>query len=143
VRCRRSLRNGPRTCDCPFKSVGGVSTTSWSSRPGSGGARYRLRHSATRKSTFARQRYEATHVVVSKDRMRNNRRPARRQARLVADALGAGQSVVIDNTKEGQSVERATRALLGKRDSFKHEMLFKRGINFNDLPEWQRRGTGV
>jgi tRNA(His) 5'-end guanylyltransferase len=26
---------------------------------------------------------------------------------------------------------------------FKNELLFQRGINFNELPLWQRRGSGV
>ena len=25
----------------------------------------------------------------------------------------------------------------------KHELLFQRGLNFNDVPAWQRRGAGV
>jgi len=27
--------------------------------------------------------------------------------------------------------------------SDKNDLLFKRGINFNDLPAWQKRGTGL
>lgn len=27
--------------------------------------------------------------------------------------------------------------------AFKNELLFQRGINFNDLPVWQRRGIGL
>lgn len=27
--------------------------------------------------------------------------------------------------------------------SRKNELLFARGINFNELPSWQRRGTGI
>lgn len=53
---------------------------------------------ASGKSTFRRLRFDATHVVVSKDLFRNNRHPARRQAQLVREALEAGRSVVIDNT---------------------------------------------
>lgn len=30
-----------------------------------------------------------------------------------------------------------------KSVAFKNELLFQRGINFNDLPLWQRRGTGI
>jgi tRNA(His) 5'-end guanylyltransferase len=45
--------------------------------------------------------------------------------------------------KEGKSVAEATKALLGMSVSRKNEMLFARSINFNDLPAWQRRGTGV
>jgi tRNA(His) guanylyltransferase len=45
--------------------------------------------------------------------------------------------------KEGQSVAAATAALENKSVEFKHELLFARGINFNDLPLWQRRGVGI
>jgi len=27
--------------------------------------------------------------------------------------------------------------------AFKNELLFQNGINFNELPAWQRRGTGL
>ena len=33
------------------------------------------------KTTFAGQRFRDTHVLISKDRLRNNRRPERRQQR--------------------------------------------------------------
>lgn len=45
--------------------------------------------------------------------------------------------------KEGKSVAEATRALVGMSVSKKNELLFERGINFNDLPSWQRRGSGI
>jgi predicted kinase len=50
------------------------------------------------KSSFYRARFATSHVLVSKDRLRNNRRPERRQRQLIEEALGAGQSVVVDNT---------------------------------------------
>lgn len=50
------------------------------------------------KSSFYRAHFAATHVLVSKDRLRNNRRPERRQRQLIEEALQAGQSVVVDNT---------------------------------------------
>jgi predicted kinase len=50
------------------------------------------------KTTFAVQRFTGTHVLISKDRSRNNRRPERRQQQLLVEALAAGQSVVVDNT---------------------------------------------
>ena len=43
----------------------------------------------------------------------------------------------------GQSISEATRALTGKSTPFKNELLFQHGINFNDLPTWQRRGAGL
>ncbi|WNG21247.1 tRNA(His) guanylyltransferase Thg1 family protein [Cystobacter fuscus] len=45
--------------------------------------------------------------------------------------------------KEGQSAAQASRALHGQSVGFKNELLFQRGINFNELPPWQRRGSGV
>lgn len=45
--------------------------------------------------------------------------------------------------KEGMSASAATKELLNKGTDFKNEFLFNRGINFAELPAWQRRGTGV
>jgi tRNA(His) guanylyltransferase len=45
--------------------------------------------------------------------------------------------------KQGQGVAEATAALEGKSVADKNEMLFQAGINYNDLPLWQRRGTGL
>lgn len=44
---------------------------------------------------------------------------------------------------EGRSVGEATAELAGKLPSDKHELLFQRGINFTELPLWQRRGIGL
>jgi tRNA(His) 5'-end guanylyltransferase len=45
--------------------------------------------------------------------------------------------------KAGKSVKEATAELAGKSVEFKNELLFQHGINFNDLPTWQRRGVGL
>lgn len=45
--------------------------------------------------------------------------------------------------KEGKSVRQATRELEGKGVSFKNELLFSRGINYDKLPAWQKRGVGI
>lgn len=45
--------------------------------------------------------------------------------------------------KEGHTVRTATDSLLGLSVADKNELLFQRGINFNRLPIWQRRGTGL
>lgn len=45
--------------------------------------------------------------------------------------------------KEGRSVQEATDYLEGVSVGDKNELLFQYGINFNDLPNWQKRGTGV
>jgi tRNA(His) 5'-end guanylyltransferase len=45
--------------------------------------------------------------------------------------------------KQGKSVTDATGALKGMSVARKNELLFRHGINFNDLPLWQRRGVGL
>jgi tRNA(His) 5'-end guanylyltransferase len=45
--------------------------------------------------------------------------------------------------KEGKSSAEATALLDGKMQAFKNELLLQRGINFNELPLWQIRGTGM
>ena len=45
--------------------------------------------------------------------------------------------------KEGMSDVEATNALQGKGVAFKNELLFQRGINYAELPNWQKRGLGV
>ena len=44
---------------------------------------------------------------------------------------------------EGASVEEATRAMERQSVAGKNEALFARGINFNEIPVWQRRGIGL
>lgn len=53
---------------------------------------------ASGKSTFARSTFGATHQYVSKDLLRNNSHPTRRQRQLIEAALQRGISVVVDNT---------------------------------------------
>lgn len=45
--------------------------------------------------------------------------------------------------KEGLSARQATGELEGKSITYKNELLFSRNINFNDLPNWQKRGVGL
>lgn len=45
--------------------------------------------------------------------------------------------------KEGESISEATSMLSGQSVSYKNELLFSRGINFDKLPSWQKRGVGV
>ena len=45
--------------------------------------------------------------------------------------------------KEGRSVHEATKQLEGKSVAYKNELLFQRGINFDELPSWQKRGVGI
>lgn len=43
----------------------------------------------------------------------------------------------------GMNANQATDHLLGKTTSEKNELLFQLGVNYNDLPCWQKRGVGV
>ena len=45
--------------------------------------------------------------------------------------------------KEGLDAQTATSQLEGKSIAYKNELLFSRGINFDKLPSWQKRGIGV
>lgn len=45
--------------------------------------------------------------------------------------------------KEGLSDTDATSQLSGRSVAAKNELLYSRGINFNDLPNWQKRGVGL
>jgi predicted kinase len=69
---------------------------------------------AAGKTTFYRQRLADGYTHISMDLLRNNPRPARRQALLIEQALQAGQSVVLDNTNSTAEV-RAPLIALGKR----------------------------
>jgi tRNA(His) 5'-end guanylyltransferase len=45
--------------------------------------------------------------------------------------------------KQGRSVNEATNTLSGMSTADKNELLWQAGINFNELPVWQRRGMGL
>jgi tRNA(His) 5'-end guanylyltransferase len=45
--------------------------------------------------------------------------------------------------KKGKTVSEATAALKGLSVAQKNELLFQNGVNFNDLPLWQKRGCGL
>jgi hypothetical protein len=51
-----------------------------------------IRLQGSGKSTFYRTHYAATHVLVIKDRFRNNHRPQRRQTQRIEQALKAARS---------------------------------------------------
>ena len=63
---------------------------------------------AAGKTSFYRERFAGTHDQVSKDVLRNTRRPERRQEQRMAESLSSGRSVVVDNT----NASAATRAPL-------------------------------
>ncbi|WP_291911515.1 tRNA(His) guanylyltransferase Thg1 family protein [Chitinophaga sp. CB10] len=45
--------------------------------------------------------------------------------------------------KQGASPAAATGQVKGLSSADKNELLFSHGINYNDLPAWQKRGTGI
>ena len=45
--------------------------------------------------------------------------------------------------KDGVSAGDAQKRMSGISNSEKNEILFERGINYNDLPLWQKRGIGL
>lgn len=45
--------------------------------------------------------------------------------------------------QQGENVEAATTHLAGLSVAEKNKLLFRQGINFNELPNWEKRGIGV
>jgi tRNA(His) guanylyltransferase len=45
--------------------------------------------------------------------------------------------------KQGRDVGEADAVLRGLSSAGKNELLFRNGVNFNDLPAWQKRGSGL
>jgi tRNA(His) guanylyltransferase len=43
----------------------------------------------------------------------------------------------------GSTARQATAALAGASTAEQNELLYRNGINFNDVPAWQRRGLGL
>lgn len=43
----------------------------------------------------------------------------------------------------GINAAKATKTLEGQGTDFKNELLFQYGVNFNDVPNWQKRGVGI
>ncbi len=44
---------------------------------------------------------------------------------------------------EGDTPQKAQKRLNGVSVADKNELLFQKGINFNELPNWQKRGMGL
>ena len=45
--------------------------------------------------------------------------------------------------RDGKTARKATSMMEGVSIADKNELLFQHGINFNDLPSWQKRGSGL
>ena len=69
---------------------------------------------ASGKSTFFRERFAGTYDHVSKDLLRSNRKPQRRQEHLIAESLSSGRSVVVDNTNPSAAARAAIIAIAKK-----------------------------
>lgn len=65
------------------------------------------------KTSFYRERFADTHVLVSKDLFPNARSRDRRQERLIREAFAEDRSVVVDNTNATVD-SRATLIALGR-----------------------------
>jgi predicted kinase len=66
---------------------------------------------AAGKTSFYRERFAATHDLVSKDLLGRTRRPSRRQEQLLAESLSNGRSVVVDNANPSAAVRAPLIAL--------------------------------
>ncbi|MBA2677394.1 MAG: ATP-binding protein [Ktedonobacteraceae bacterium] len=98
---------------------------------------------ASGKSTFYRTHFLATHAYVSKDLLRNNKHPARRQQQLIEEALQGGRSLVIDNTNPTRE-DRAPLIALGYQYDaqvigYYFEPQVKRSIERNKLRTGKER----
>lgn len=63
-----------------------------------------------------------------------------RQADATRNALNAHCYWLL--RKQGKSARQANAALLGSSVAAKNELLFASGVNFNRIPNWQKRGIG-
>ena len=73
------------------------------------------------KSSYFRERFYCTHIRISMDLMKTRHR----EGRFFDLCLESGDR------------------LLGLSTAEKNELLFRAGINFNELPNWQKRGVGL
>lgn len=102
---------------------------------------------AAGKSTYYRNHLAATHVHVSKDLMKNVRDRDARQQQLIAQAIGAGQPVVVDNTNATPIARAPVIALarkLGVRVvAYFFEAVVKDAVARNRLREGRERVPDV
>lgn len=102
---------------------------------------------AAGKSTWYATHLAATHVHVSKDLMKNVRDRDARQMQMIEQALGAGRSVVVDNTNP-TPVVRAPLIALGRRhgaqvSAYFFETVVKDAVARNRLREGKARVPDV
>lgn len=101
---------------------------------------------ASGKSSFCR-RFEGTHRVISKDLFPHARRPQERQMRMIADALGAGISVVVDNTnpcvEDRKPIIEAARAAHASVIGYYLESSVDRSLALNASRQGRKRVPDV
>ncbi|MFT5618509.1 MAG: tRNA(His) 5'-end guanylyltransferase [Arenicella sp.] len=88
---------------------------------------------ATGKSTFYVRNFLNSHVRISMDLLNTRNK----ENSWLETCFKSHQRFVVDNTNPTKE-ERAKYI-----NSDKNELLFQRGINFNELPKWQKRGVGL
>lgn len=98
---------------------------------------------ASGKSTYAMQRFAATHEYVSKDRMRNTRRKGARQAAAVSQYLASGRPVVVDNTNPTVEDRRGLIALGRRHGARVTGYWFKSSVRESMVRNAQREGRAV
>jgi predicted kinase len=102
---------------------------------------------ASGKSTFFRERFAATHELVSKDLFLNNRNRNRRQVELIGAALSAGSPVVVDNTnptvEDRRTLVRQGREHGAKIVGYYFESTTRESVGRNRLRAGKAKGPDV
>jgi predicted kinase len=96
---------------------------------------------AAGKSTFFRTHFAETHVLISKDLMRNNAHRERHQQELLHLALQARHAVVIDNTNPTPEVRAPLIAIARSYDASIFAYYFITSVK--DALERNQQRTGV
>lgn len=89
---------------------------------------------ASGKTTFYHEQLaQYTHISLDVLHTRNRERLA------LEECFASGKSMVIDNTNP-TTADRARYISKAKENGYH---ITQKGINYNDLPNWQKRGIGV
>ena len=102
---------------------------------------------ASGKSTFFQTYFTETHQHVSKDLLRPTSNPARRQHQLIAEALQAGRSVVVDNTnatrQDRQELLHLARGYGARVTGYYFEPRLKQSLEYNRMRQGRARVPDV
>lgn len=98
---------------------------------------------ASGKSTFYQTHFAQTHAQVSKDLLRSNGNPARRQRQLIEESLQAGRSVVVDNTnatrQERQELIHLGHSYRARVTGYYFEPRLKQSLAYNRMRQGNAR----